>query len=261
MDRSSLELPPPAIDGPWRVDSYGAKLVPARNGKGVEEIRLMDHRALGLYGSFESASLRELLGYLAGQIERQSASMVPVIFGRLTLLAEHRLEGDLEPFLRELVAYGERYRELLRDARMLWSPNGKYLVALIPVSSEELSNSRIRAILLELFELTESTPLRPLLITESPRSISPELQKYLSWQGCLGKDQMGYVRDRYVMAIEPGIATRLPIGISVDTIAGQSRTLNSFSYEPTEAAKNRRKAIAEDAASYERFLEGLTDGS
>jgi len=263
MEKLSLELPPPAIDGPWRADAYGAKLVPARNGGGVEEIRLIDHRALAVYGAFGNPALRELLRYSLGQLQRQSASIVPLVFDRFGVIQDEAASEvqSLESALRDLIGYGEAYAELLRAAKLLWSVNGKYLVPLISLTADELSDPTIRGLLGELFELTQGTPLRPVLIAENPRRMPPELQQILSWQGYLGADQVTYARDRYAMAAVPGIASRIPIGVSVDREAGESRTLNSFTYEPTADARNRREAVAAEAAIYERFLEGLTDGS
>jgi len=263
MDKKRLELPLPAIDGPWRVDSYGARLIPARNGSGVEELRLIDHSSLAVYGSFESAHLREIAQSLLAQSLKQTGSILPVVFDRFGILGEHSAgtEETASDVLRSLISYGERYEELLRESRLIWSPNGKYLTTLVALSSDELSDGGIRESLGRLIELSKRTVVRPIVLAENPRRMAPELQDALSWQAFLGADRSVYARDRYSMAQLPGMRSREPIGVSVDAEAGESRTLNSFSYEPTGDARDRRQAIADDVASYERFLEGLTDGS
>lgn len=262
MNRLNPGIPLPAIDGPWRVDSYGAKIVPARNGKGVEELRLFDHRAFAIYGPFEDESLRVMVDSCIGQLQRQSQSAIPLAFGRYGF-SPLGLDGstELTTSLSSLIDYGKGYGELLRSAKLIWSPNGKYLVPLIPLGGEELADKDIQNLLGELIDLASQTTLRPLLIAENPRSVSPELRRSLSWQAFIGADQIAYARDRYAMAQLPGMPSRIPIGLSVDSVAEESRILNSFSYEPTEEARSKRQAISDDVASYERFLEGLTDGS
>lgn len=263
MDKLSSELPLPAIDGPWRADCYGAKLTPARNRGGVEELRLIDYSSFAIYGSFDDPALRAMVRHLFGQSSKQSSSTVTLSFDRFGLLSEDpaRSEQNTAEFLLSLIGYGERYEELLREARTVWSSNGKYLVALIALSSEELSDPEIRELLAALIALSKRTVLRPIFLAENPRRMASELQNALGWQAFLGADRATYARDKYSMAQLPGMGSRIPIGVAVDKVMEESRMLNSFSYEPTEAARNRKEAIADEIASYERFLEGLTDGS
>lgn len=264
MNTSEVILPAPAIDGPWRVDSYGAKIVPARNGEGIEELKLIGYSSMALYGSFADPSLLAMLRYSLSQVEDQKDSVVPLVLNRFGLLSDLRKypesSTDLESALRKLIEYGREYEALLRQAKLIWSPNGKYLLTVIPLSSEELSDPVLRGLLGELLDLSKTTPLRPLLIAENPRRMVLEFQKDLSWQCFIGSDQIGYARDRYTMESIPGMASRIAVGLSVDLTRDQQRVLNSLSYEPTVEALNHREAVANEAASYESFLEGLTDG-
>lgn len=273
MEIPGISIPQPAIDGPWRADSFGAKLVPARNSGGFEALRLIEHRSFAVYGDLAAASTRELIRHSLSWIFRQPESVVPLILNRFDALSgpleflgkpvgNAELEpGQLKDFIRELIGYGESYGDLLKRAGMVWSPNGRYLVSVIPLGPEELTDRELQLLLVRLIELSEHTTLRPFLVTEDPTALAPELQDGLDWQAFIGSAPVSYFRDRYAMAIAPGMVSRVPIGVSLDRPAEAARTLNGLSYEPTEATVARKRAIASDAASYERFLEGLRDGN
>lgn len=275
MERSIPRIPQPAIDGPWRVDSYSAKLVPARNGGGFEELKLIDHGAMAIYGSFQDQTLRDMVRHSLNRIHRQPDSIVPIALNRFDLLSDSlgeapagyelmRVSDDgetLRLFLQELISYGQSYGQLLKESNLLWSPNGKYILPMIPLAASDFSDSRTATYLGELFSLAETTPLRPLILLEDPRQLPASLQDRLSWQAFVGKEQLSYRRDRYPMDIAPGMATRVATGISVDSSTGTARVLNGLNYEPTASTLERKRAVADDAASYEKFLEGLTDGS
>lgn len=265
MERLTTELQAPAIDGPWRVDSYGAKLTPARNRGGFEDLRLIDYRAMAIYGSFEDPSVRELLRHSLRWAHKQSDSILTVLSDRTASMVELKdqipVEGPSEDLLGALIRYGEDYADLLQAARLTWSPNGKYLVALLPLTADELSTSAVRGQLAKLLELAHRTVLRPLILAENPRKIPGELQDQFDWQAFIGRDQMTYFRDRYARDPEPGMASRITVGVAMDLLLDEARSINGLSYEPTAESLDRKRAIADEISSYNRFLEGLTDGS
>lgn len=271
MSEQTVQLPSPALDGPWRADAYGAKLVPARNGRGFEDLRLFEQNSMAFYGGFDDPSMRAALRHALSWADRQRESFYTVALNRFGLMDEPAASGSsvqLAPadyestlkLIRDLVDYGEGYTELLRSARLSWSPNGRYILGIIPLASDELDREELRSSLTGLIELSELTPIRPMLILENPRRMPAAVQQALSWQAFIGQDRIRYGRDRYPMDPIPGMESRVPIGISLDRTTDSMRVLNSLSYEPTAEALERKTAVAEDAANYKRFLEGLTDG-
>lgn len=272
MIEQTIQLPSPALDGPWRADAYGAKLVPARNGRGFEDLRLFEQKSMALYGGFDDSSMRDALRHTLSWAARQSESFYTVALNRFGIMDEVAGSGAHPPLfladydatlklIGELIDYGEGYTQLLRSARLSWSPNGRYILGIIPLASDELDREELRGSLTRLIELSELTPIRPLVILENPRRMPAAVQQALSWQAFMGKDQIRYGRDRYPMDPLPGMESRVPIGISLDRTTDSMRVLNSLSYEPTAEALERKTAVAEDASNYKRFLEGLTDGS
>lgn len=220
---------------------------------------------MAIYGSFENPSVRELLRHSFSWARRQPDSILPVGSESTAELIEIEqkflIPGSMAEVLSELIRYGEGYAELLRESRLSWSANGKYLVAILPLSSEDLSSSELRNQLIELLKLSASTTLRPLIFAENPRKIPGELQDRLDWQAFVGKEQMSYFRDRYARDPEPGMASRVTVGVAMDLVLDEARSINGLSYEPTEEWLDRKRAIADEIESYDRFLEGLTDGS
>lgn len=274
MSTQTIRLPDPALDGSWRADTYGAKLVPARNGKGFEDLRLFEKKSLAFYGSFDNPSLRSALRHSLSWIHRQREALLGFGLNRFGLmdelsddssdLANLIHDADYETtieLLSSLLSYGRGYAELLRESGLSWSPNGRYIVALIPLSSDELDLQDIRAALVDLVALTDIAPIRPIFFVENPRRMPAEIQQTLSWQAFIGQDQLRYGRDRYPMEPSAGMSTRVTIGMVFDRTTDSTRILNSLSYEPTAESLERKDAVAKDAANYKIFLEGLTDGS
>lgn len=272
MSEQTIHLPIPALDGPWRADAYGAKLVPARNGKGFEDLMLFDQKSMAFYGSFDDSRLKAALRHTLSWAFRQRESFDAIALDRFGLMDEARATAQHPPLhaadygltldlIRSFIEHGESYSALLRSARLSWSPNGRYLVGLFPLASDELDREELRSKLSRLIELAELTPLRPIFVLENPRRMPAAIQQVLSWQAFIGQDQLRYGRDRYPMTPEAGMETRIPIGIALDRTTDSMRVLNGLSYEPTAEALERKTAVAEDASNYKRFLEGLTDGS
>lgn len=272
MSEQIIQLPNPALDGPWRADAYGAKLVPARNGKGFENLMLSEQKSMAFYGAFDAPNLKSALRHTMSWAFRQRESFDTFALDRFNLMDEARSTGEHPPLysvdyestldlIRSFIDYGENYSSLLRSVKLSWSPNGRYMVGLFPLSSDELDREELRSELSRLIELTELTPLRPIFVLENPRRMPAAIQHTLSWQAFMGQDQLRYGRDRYPMTPAAGMETRIPIGIALDRTTDSMRVLNGLSYEPTAEALERKTAVAEDASNYKRFLEGLTDGS
>ena len=276
MSMKVIHLPWPRLDGPWRANPYGTKLVPARNGKGFEDLRLFDVQSLAFYGSFDDPNFKTAFRHTLSWIYRQHRNLEYFGIDRFPfmdeVLQEARAHGekpllhegsypDVLGFIRHLVSYGNGYLKLLQDAGLSWSPNGKYIVGIFPLSSEDLDDEVLRKTLSELMLLTSTTPVRPIFLLENPRRMPADVQNALSWQGFFGKDQMGYGRERYALEPLPGMRSRIPIGMAFDRTKEQLRILNGLNYEPTAEHIEEKQARADDAADYRRFLEGLTDGS
>lgn len=252
MNSRKSPLPAPAIDGPWRADPYGAKLVAARNGSGFERIGLMGTASMAVFGDSSDPRIAELLRFLEGWATDQPDS---------TIWAKKPEElSDLE-WLRWLRSYGISYRDLLRERGISWSPNGKYLVAPIRLDPEQLRDPEITQELVGVLEGASRSVVRPLLILEDSKSLEAAISSLVSWQAFIGENEIQHFRDRYPMSTLPGMATRVPIGVALSSDPLESRVLNSMSYEPTAAAAARKNAMLEDARSYELFLEGLNDGN
>lgn len=264
------DLPPPAIDGAWRVDTYGAKLIPARNGRGFEELRLFEYSSMALYGKFASPVFQSILKNFLSWGTRQPASILlaapadledmSAAVSQLSIGAEEDT-AELLNRLRALRDYAQSLRALLDERGLLLSPNAKYLLAVVPVSAKRSADREVQQLLAELVALSKTTSLRLLILIEDARHLSPSLKADLSWQGFTGADQLSYCRDRYTMEVVPGMSTRVDIGIAIDSLLESARTMNDLSYEPTKESLERKHAIAEDAESYRRFLEGLNDGN
>lgn len=265
MEKTIFELPAPAIDGSWRVDSYGAKLTPARNRTGFEDLRLIDYRSMVVYGSFTDNSVRELVRHGISWALRQSDSILTTVSSPLAELVQldslPLLKGSTEEVLDDLIRYGKGYAELLQSAHRTWSSNGKYLTAFLSLSAEDLSDSVIREQLSSVLELASRTVLRPFILIENPRRVPGEIQDRFDWQAFVGVDQIAYFRDRYARDPEPGMVSRITVGTAMDGVLNEAREINGLGYDPTEESLDRKRAIADEITNYEHFLEGLTDGS
>jgi len=270
MEQSSSGLPAPAIDGPWRVDSYGAKIVPARNRQGFEELRLIEYSSLALYGSFADPGLIDGLKRVLSWAARQEDSIILSASSDelLSLSGEQELpaprgsdQSRLLAYLRSLRTYGEGYRSLLLKSRRTWSPNGRYVLGIVALSSSDLRSTEVLRELSAVLELAETTTLRPLLVLENSDDLPPEIQDGLSWQLFVGAQEIGRFRDRYAIDPEPGMKTRQPLGIALEIASQRARVVNGLGYTPTAESLERKQAIASDAESYRKFLEDLTDGS
>jgi len=270
MEQSSSSLPAPAIDGPWRVDSYGAKIVPARNRQGFEDLKLIEHSTFAIYGPFSDLRLLDGLKRILSWSARQKDSIIfSAAPDRLLINDKEKSlpmlgdsdSGSFLEYLRSLRVYGESYRNLLLGSKRTWSPNGRYLLGIIPFSSADLRDPELLRELKAILELAEATTLRPLLILENSNDLPPEIQDSLSWQLFVGSEEIGRFRDRYAIEPEPGMKTRQPLGVALEIGLQRARVVNGLGYEPTIESLERKQAIASDAESYRKFLEDLTDGS
>lgn len=249
------------MDGPWRVNTHGAKLVPARNGSGFEELRLVEYRSLAIYGPFTSPYLRTMASKLAHWVSKQPESLLAAVYDSDGMLLEEPSSPEaLGAFLRSAISYGESIASEMADRGLVAAPNSKYLLLPLVLSSEQLSDYEIQRAIESLVLLSEGTTLRPVLILEDPSLLPDHVRELLSWQAFMGREQIRFSRDSYPMELRPGMATRVPMAIAIDSLESEARVLNSLSYEPTAAARERKQAIAQERKDYERFLEGLTDG-
>lgn len=256
-------LPPVAIDGSWRVDP-GARLVIARNKEGFEDLQLRSQSTIAIYSSFSNKHLKSMLKHSLRWIKKQSESVIHVDFDRFSLLDNLSptlsTTADLLVILESLIDYGQKYIAELKRASIISSPNGKFVVPIIPISHEELSEPQISKKLLELVEISKVTPIVPILVIDNPRRLHPTIQRLLSWQAFLGKELEAYSRDKYMEEFSVGMKSRVPIGVTVNRVTDSYKVINSLNYEPTENALNLKNAITEDTKNYRDFLKGLTDG-
>jgi len=255
MDHLTTTLPAPAIDGPWRVDTFGARLVIGRQRGGFEEIRLSEIKSMGIYGQSSDSSLLEVLRHSRRWVLKQPDSISGV-----ELVAGSGRDEILH-VIRGLISYGDSYLQKLRENGLTWSPNGRYLLAVLWVSGSDLEDQEIRMALERLIELSVLTNLRPMILTDTPKRLGSIIQAELNWQLFLGPDQVAYFRDRYAVDPAPGMPTRVPAGVTLEREPRTARIFNGLNYEPTQNALDRKHAIASDIENYQRFLEGLTDGS
>lgn len=271
MEQSTPILPAPAIDGPWRVDSYGAKVVPARNRQGFEDLKLIGSKSFALYGPLTDPGLLDGLRRILSWAQRQKDSIILSTAPGGIAEGSEGSPGELDistlesssltGYLGALRAYGEGYRKLLLDSGRTWSPNGRYLLAIVPLSASNLQAPGLLQELTAVLELSEGTTLRPVLILENSDGLPPEIQDSLSWQLFVGPAEVGRFRDRYAIEPEPGMKTRQPLGIALEIGLQRARVVNGLGYTPTAESLERKQAIASDAESYKKFLEELTDGS
>lgn len=245
-------MPDPAIDGPWRADPYGAKLVPSRNGNGFERVGLMATSSMAVFGNHSDPNFLEVLRFMRNWADDQSDS--------ISWIEKPEDTSNFE-WLQSLRGYDLKYRDLLRSRGISWSPNGKYLIAPIRLDSPVIKDPGIRQELIRIIESSSLSVLRPLLILDDSSYLDDSIANLLGWQAFIGEGEIRHFRDRYPMSIVPGMATRVPMGVALSSDPLEARVLNSMSYEPTAAATARKNAVIDDAKSYELFLEGLRDGN
>lgn len=263
MKSKTLNLPIVSIDGHWRVNP-GAKLVLARNSSGFESLTLKNHHLIAIYSSFDNDNLKSILKHCFNWIQKQPESIISAQHGVKILPNDVQIEqvklDETITVLDEILSYAKTYYEDLNNRGLVSSPNSKFLVVTIALSGEILRDSKVRSQLEDLSKLSSITSVRPILLIEDPRTVSPSLQKMFSWQGFLGKSIESYCRDKYTETFTEGMKTRVPIGLAINKVEDTFRVINSLSYEPTQTAKEEKNAAKSSAEEYKRFIEGLTDG-
>ncbi len=260
MKDARLEIPEPAIDGPWRVNTHGARIVLARNGSGFEELTLIDHSSIAIYGPFSSPYLRTMASKVAHWATKQPESLLTASYDGGSILGSRTDGEQLDNFLQSLIFYGESILSLMKKSGLTVSTNAKYFAPVIVLSGDELKRPGVQDSLEKLASLAGATALRPVFVLEDPSLLRKGIRDSLSWQAFMGREQIRFSRELYPLELKAGMATRVPMAIAIDSVNGAARVLNSLGYEPTAASKERKQAIADERADYERFLEGLTDG-